>query len=202
MTRLFSRTQLLSSMLRQKAGFLHNDHSQLPWLRCVHSYDLGPSLLLFLRGACSLEPWFSGRSLKVSSETAVFTSPEEVWIQGCRMTLLTAAGFSTHLQKLCPQGGKPWNPYLLASFSWSPGGASVSCYPRLSLWTHFTLRRRERSKRKSGYIYAGLSNPWPPGPVSLHLKCLPGRLSWEHGRLTWAHIQETGKKEGAPQGVT
>lgn len=74
---LFSRTQFMSSMLSQKAGFLHNDYSQLPWLRHVHSYELGPLLLLLLSGACSLEPWLPGRSLKVSSETALSTSPEE-----------------------------------------------------------------------------------------------------------------------------
>lgn len=66
MNTLFSRTQFISSMLSQKASFLHNDYSQLPWLRHVHSYELQPLLLLLLSGACSLEPWLAGRSLTVS----------------------------------------------------------------------------------------------------------------------------------------
>lgn len=73
----------------------------------------------------------------------------------------------------------------------------MSCKPRFSLWTHFTLERR---KRKSGRVYAGLSNHWPPRPP-LHPLSFPSRLSWELGRLVSSYPGNREERRH-PEGVT
>lgn len=49
------------------------------------------------------------------------------------------------------------DPYLLSSFSWSSCGSPVSCYSRLTLWTHFALEKEKRSKRGIRACEAGTS---------------------------------------------
>lgn len=83
---------------------------------------------------------------------------------------------------------EPWDGYLLASFSWSSCGSPVSCYPRLTLWTHFTLEGRKRCKTGIRVRGAGTSLQVYPiigdeGSVLDGSKSLPSGLLWETGKV-------------------
>lgn len=43
----------------------------------------------------------------------------------------------------------PSYTHLLASLSWSACGSSISCGPRFSLWTHFTLKKKKKNQPNS-----------------------------------------------------
>lgn len=130
------------------------------------------------------------------------TSPEEAegWVYG--ISLIDHTGTPLHTAPprpppLCPgpqvkryncRGLVSLDPYLLASFSWSSCGSPVSCYPRLTLWTHFTLERKKRNKRGIRACGAGPSLqvdsiPGHKGRLLDHPRSFPSGLLWETGRV-------------------
>lgn len=115
----------------------------------------------------------------------------------------------TCVRRVWLQGhGKYWDSYRLASFSWSSSGSSGSCYPRLTLWTHFTLEKRRKSKRGIRACGAGTSLQVHPNTghedrALDHSRPLPMANvgDWESDEVMWK-VDRFFKEEEGKEKVT